>query len=164
MHQTAPRNKAGAPEGHVSRTAPEHPVSATEAKLHHHPVLAPTSAHSHGHAERAEPVKIEPDAGEEGDILLHVRGAGIGPAFSAFVCQIARKLRVLGWVRLEPGTLTLRAVGTESQLVALLHEIRVHPPSDASVRAIEPDCGDGGAPLPEHGFIAITSATLARSA
>lgn len=104
------------------------------------------------------------DNADEGDILLHIRGAGLGPAFSAFVCQIARKLHVRGWVRLEPGTLTLRAMGTESQLVALVHEVRVHPPSDASIRAIEPDCGDGGSPLPEHGFIAITSGSLARSA
>lgn len=93
---------------------------------------------------------------DEGDILLHVLGTGLGPDFCAFVCGVATRLRLRGWSRCESGALTIRAVGREPELAALVHEIRLHAPADCSVRSIEPDAGDGGAPLPDHGFIPIT--------
>lgn len=77
--------------------------------------------------------------------------------FCAFVCELALRLNLRGWARCESGALTLRAVGREPELAALVHEIRIHAPADCSVRAIEPDAGDGGAPLPEHGFVPIVA-------
>jgi acylphosphatase len=93
---------------------------------------------------------------DEGDIVLHVLGTGLGPVFCAFVCEVAMRLGLRGWSRCESGALTIRAVGREAELTALVHEIRVHAPADCSIRGIEPDVGDGGAPLPDHGFIPIT--------
>ncbi len=159
MHAIAPRTiKSGVSASQVGERHGAHSRHVEkDVAFAAHPRLAP---------ERSERIAPPlPDGGDkgddapldEGDVVLHILGAGLGPEFSEFVCRGATKLHLRGWARCEAGGLTLRAVGREAELAALVHEMCEHTPSDASIRAIEPDSGDGGAALPEHGFVVISA-------
>lgn len=158
MHDIAPKTTASdraASHGRKRHELPrDHGVTRVSPEVHPPAALPPAKATSPAPSARHVPPIADLD---EGDVLLHVLGTGLGPGFCAFVCELAQKLNLRGWARCESGALTIRAVGREPELAALVHEIRLHAPADCSVRAIEPDAGDGGAPLPDRGFLPIVS-------
>lgn len=157
MHDIAPKTT---PSDRAANSGHKRPTRPKQATLEQSPAPpAPATATTYqAPREPAIAHRVAPIADlDEGDVLLHVLGTGLGPVFCAFVCELALRLHLRGWARCESGALTLRAVGHESELAALVHEIRIHAPADCSVRAIEPDAGDGGAPLPEHGFVPIVA-------
>ncbi|MDO8544855.1 MAG: acylphosphatase [Opitutaceae bacterium] len=160
MHAIAPRTtKSGdaashSRERHGSRSRHHGSEHSTEMKTT--PFVA-TEDHPATKPARSRHPRIQELEGlDEGDIVLHVHGAGLSSPFCEFVCHIAVKLGLRGWARCEAGAVTLRAVGREPELAALVHELCEHTPPDASIRSIDPDTGDGGAALPEHGFVMIT--------
>lgn len=156
MHDIAPNttmSDRAASHGPKLHVRPQEPGAKASSSPAHPPPAHPSYKRAHA---PKPPRRVQPVTDlEEGDVLIHVLGTGLGPVFCAFVCETAHHLRLRGWARCESGALTFRAEGYEPELAALVHEIRLHAPADCSIRAIEPDAGDGGAPLPECGFVPI---------
>jgi hydrogenase maturation factor HypF (carbamoyltransferase family) len=95
---------------------------------------------------------------EEGDLLLRVSGIVPADDFQPFVQRLAHQVHLRGWVTNDSRGALIRAIGAESQLVALVHAILHDAPPSLRVRSVDVEAvtdasipaGDGFASLPDE--------------
>jgi acylphosphatase len=120
------------------------------------------SRHSHSHDEPLTSAHLDASVdADEGDLLLRVSGHVPAADFQPVVVGAARRLRLRGWVQADSGGARIRALGTESQLVALVRAIRRDCPASASIRSLDTEPVDATTPPVGERFQALVAEAVA---